>query len=62
MYLSRANGVNTTIIRDWFVIFYLPAIAKIKLENYHNANKAGVAKGKGKNGIILSPTRRKVML
>jgi hypothetical protein len=62
MHLSRANGANTTIIRDWFAIFCLPAIAKIKPENRYNANEAGIAKGKGKNGIVLGPTRRKVVL
>jgi hypothetical protein len=62
MYLSCANRVNTTIIRDWFTIFYLLAITKIKLENRYNADKVGVAEGKGKNGIVLSPTGRKVVL
>jgi hypothetical protein len=62
MYLSRANGANMIIIRDWFAIFYLLAIAKIKPENYYNADEAGVAEGEGKNGIILGPIGRKVML
>jgi hypothetical protein len=62
MHSSRANGANTTIIRDWFAIFRLPAIAKIKLENYYNADKVGVAEGEGKNGIVLGPTGRKVVL
>jgi hypothetical protein len=50
------------IIRDWFTIFYLLAITKIKLENRYNANKSGIAEGKGKNSIVLGLTRRKVIL
>jgi hypothetical protein len=62
MHSSRANRANTTIIRDWFTIFRLLAIAKIKPENRYNADKVGIAEGEGKNGIVLGPTRRKVVL
>jgi hypothetical protein len=61
MYLSCANGVNMIIIRDWFAIFCLLAIAKIKLENRYNVDKVGIAEGEGKNGIVLGLTGKKVV-
>ena len=51
-----------TIIKDWFTIFYLLAIAKIKLENRYNADKGGIAEGNRLNSLILGPIGRKVII
>ena len=59
---SRVNGATTTIIKDWFAIFRLPAIAKIKPENRHNADEGGIAEGDGLNGLVLGPAGRKVVI
>jgi len=62
MHSSRTNGATITIIRDWFAIFRLPAIAKIKPENRHNADEGGIAEGDGLNGIVLGPAGRRVVI
>jgi hypothetical protein len=61
MYFSRVNRATTEIIRPWFNLLRLPAIAKILAENRHNIDEGGVAEGKRSNGIVLGPEGRKVI-
>ena len=62
IYLSYINRVITTIIRDWFTIFCLLAIVKIKLENRYNTDKGGIAEGNRLNNIVLGSSRRRVII
>jgi 4-hydroxybenzoate polyprenyltransferase len=61
MHFSRVNGATMGIIKPWFNLLRLPAVAEILDENRHNMDEGGVAEGEGSNGIVLGPEGRKLI-
>jgi hypothetical protein len=61
MHSSRINGARTEVIKPWFNLLCLLAVLKIKPKNRYNADKGGIAKGAGSNGIVIGLEARKLV-
>lgn len=61
MHFSRVNGTKSEIIKPWFNLLRLPAVLEIKQSNRHNADKGGVMKGEGSNGMVIKPQAKKTV-